>query len=122
MEAFLARFELYVIERSQADVMPRLKSWRSLAAAQGFEPGPGTVRVVGDGEMPPEVARLLAKARAKVDGPAPAHVRARAVEAVASHFDGDLGFAEELVGSIEAKGPLPAAIAHALADARKVIA
>ncbi|HWJ49567.1 MAG TPA: hypothetical protein VNR42_01025 [Solirubrobacteraceae bacterium] len=122
MEAFLARFEMYVIERSQADVMPRLRSWRTFASAVGFEPGPGTVRLVAEHELPAEVARLLERARAKADGPAPDHVRARAIEALASHFDGDLGFAGELVESMEEKGALPAAIAHALADARKVAA
>jgi hypothetical protein len=120
MEAFLAEFKVYAIATDKPEAMERLRVWRSLAIACDFDPGSGTVRTVAAGELPREVAKLLEQERAKTEGPAPAYLRTRAVQALASHFDGDLGFAGELVGEIEQKtGPLPAALAHALADGRK---
>lgn len=120
MDAFLAEFKTYVVAESQAHAMERVRVWRTLAVASGFEPGPGRVSAVPAGELPAAVARIVEKMRAKTDGPAPDHVRARAIAALATHFDGDLGFATELVESMEQKtGHLPAAIAHALADATK---
>lgn len=119
MDAFLADFRVYVVAQDKPEVMGRLRVWRSLATACGFDPGAGTVRAVTAGELPSAVAALLERERARTEGPAPDYLRRRAVEGLASHFDGDLGFAAELVGSIEEKtGPLPAVLARALADGR----
>jgi hypothetical protein len=120
MDAYLAEFKVYVIDESKPDVLARLDAWRALAVACGFEPGGGKVSTVKPGELPRSVLGELEKARAKVNGPASPALRSRMLTALASHFDGDLGFAGELVESIEQeRGSLPAALANALADSRK---
>lgn len=118
IDAYLAEFKVYVIAGSKPEVMDRVKVWRALAVAAGFEPGPGRVSAVPVGQLPASLTRNLQEARAKIEGPARDFERERAVAALASHFDGDIGFAAELVGSIEQKtGHLPAALANAIADA-----
>ena len=117
MEAFLAEFKVYVVGRDKPEVAERLRVWRALASACGFEPGGGVVKAAPESELPSPVLRLLERERAKVEGPAPVWMRTRAIESLAALFDGDLGFAEELVASIEEKkGPLPAALATGLAQ------
>jgi hypothetical protein len=122
MDAYLAEFKVYVIAQSKPEAMGRVKVWRALALAAGFEPGPGRVSAVPAEQLPASLVHTLEEARSKVEGPARDFERDRAVAALASHFDGDLDFAGELVASMEQRrgGHLPASLAHALADARVI--
>jgi hypothetical protein len=116
--AYLAEFRMYVFAEDQPDAVERVKVWRGLAAGMGFEPGPGCVTGVSDGALPGPAAEALARAR-KNDVATPS-ARWQAITTLAKHFDGDVGFATELVESIEQEhGSLPAGVANALANARE---
>jgi hypothetical protein len=119
MDAFLADFKCVVFAESPGEANERIRVWRSLAAAAGFEPGAGRVSALRDHELTADVTQALEKARAKSNPPATDYARETAIRGLAGHFAGDLGFAREIVESIEREtGPLPAAIAKALAHAR----
>lgn len=119
MHAFLAEFKVYAIGESPADVSERLRTWRSLAQACGFDPGAGAVRQVPDGQqLPAEVAAELERARTRT---LPSErARTRAVEAIASRLEGDLDRAAGIVDAIDQAGALTATVAAALGHARAV--
>lgn len=120
MDAYLVEFKAVVFADSQTDAMARVKYWRSLAAAAGWNPGSGTVRGLEDGELTPDLAEQLAVARAKAHGVSTDWARDRAIQALSTHLDGDLTVARRVVESIEAEtGRLPTRVADALAAARK---
>lgn len=116
---FLAEFKMYVFAPDQSSALRQVDVWRGLATGMGFEPGPGRVSQVRDGDLGP-IQAALDRARAKALVEATPFARGQAISTLAAHFDGDGQFATELVESIEAElgGKLPAAIAKALAAAR----
>jgi hypothetical protein len=120
MDAFLAEFKVVVFADDQADAIAKVRVWRSLSTAAGFEPGPGRVSKIRPADMTQALRESLEKAHAKRNPPATDYARTRAIEGLATQFAGDLDFAHEVVKSIEEKtGPLPALVADALANVRK---
>ncbi len=120
MDAYLVEFKAVVFADSQTDAMARVRWWRSLAVAAGWEPGPGRVSAMKSSEITPALQQSLEKARAKSTRPATDQLRSRAIEAIASHVTGDLDFGREIIESIEREtGALPSVLANGLANACK---
>jgi hypothetical protein len=118
MDAFLAEFKCVVFAGSPGEANERIRVWRSLAVAAGYEPGPGRVSALRDHELTVGVTQALEKARVESNPAASDYARETAIRGLAHHFAGDLSFAREVVESIEREtGPLPAVIAKALASA-----
>jgi hypothetical protein len=120
MDAYLVEFKAVVFADSQTDAMARVRWWRSLAAAAGWEPGQGRVSAVPPSGMTPDLQQALEKARAKSARPASDTQRDRAIAAIASHVGGDISFANAFVESIEGQGGrLSSMLANGLAKIRK---
>ena len=121
MDAFLAEFKVYVLAKDTVEAGERIQVWRSLATACHLDPGSGKVTVLRAGAMPGDVERALQKQRDRLEGVASDRIRDQAIAGLASHLEGDVSFATELVESMEAKRGqrIPAAIATALAEAHQ---
>jgi hypothetical protein len=119
IDAYRARFEVVVLGEDLSEANKAVGAWRSIAEALGHNPGQGTVRRVADGDLDHLTASMLAEARAKAAGVARPAARERAIAGLASHMDGDLERALQLIEAIEGEGgQLPAEVGRWLADGR----
>lgn len=114
-------FTGYVFAEDSGVAQKQVGRLRALCVALGFDPGAARVVKCSAAELDrtPRLAEELANARVKLR--ATPGARKRAIEAVASHVEGDLTVASAMVESIEASDgePLKATVARTLISAQR---
>lgn len=120
MDAFRVRFETIVFAQDTLEAGERLKVWRALSTACGFQPGSGQVVKLADRDLDQNGIRgELERARNERDDIASERLRERAISSLATHMDGELDAARGIIEAIEAssKRRLPTSTASLFAGA-----